>query len=207
MNWKVALLLFLYAAAASGQPLVTFTASDAVATNVTSGGSVAWLAVAHASRGYLPRLVTRSGMTIDDDRDGTVRFGEQLVIRPDSVWVVVDLATGDAVIASPDPAYVAELRLTPSMVVARSDVDRAAFDGEYMTLFYVRPGVGAWSVTLDDGDPQEPDAAADRRVVAPLTRLVPIESDASPPNHVRAGDVLAVINQDTLAAGMLQIGR
>lgn len=195
---------------AAAQPIIEFQQTAVVASNVSRGAKTCWLVVAHASRGYAQRIVTQSVILHDDDNDGIVRFTTDTdLIRPDSVWVVADLTSGDTTIGCPDPAGVPALpKLTPAVLVSRgAGNDRILMEGELLLFLYVRPGVGAWTAMLDDGDLREPEAKDDGHIAAPLDRLEAVEGSPEPPSHFSPGDVVVVVNPMRFAAGLLQVGR
>jgi hypothetical protein len=131
-------------------------------------------------------LEARSGILILDlDRP----------VAPDSVWIAVDLSTGEFATVAPNGPPVqsdtfqgAGIGRAPSGSGAISDL-RA--QGEVLV---VRPGVGAWALTLGDGSPEDGDSLVDGQIEAPLDQMTPVADTPSPPTDFVAGDTVVLID-------------
>ena len=87
---------------AFAEPTVTFSTRSVDADHLTSGGKIAYIFVSREHRGWQSTVVRRDGI-LTADASGSVRLELEREISPRSVWAFVDLATGDRVLAAPDP--------------------------------------------------------------------------------------------------------
>ncbi len=134
-----------------------------------------------------------------EDRSGIVRLDLGRPVAPASVWVAVDLATGDFATVS------------PSGVVNQSDtflgggVGRAPSGNGVISdlraqaeFLVVRPAVGSWTLTLGDGSPEDADGLADGQLAAPLDQMIPLAGAPPPTLDFLTGDVVLLVDPRTL---------
>ena len=117
------------------------------------------------------------------------------------MWAAVDLATGGFTLAAPEGF---ELRQVSFPGNALGAARRALSDRRrFLEILVVRPGAGAdagaWGGRFGDGSPSDDDGVEDRGVRARLSSLEPIAPDGVPaPDHLAAGDVVIVVDPETL---------
>ncbi len=134
-----------------------------------------------------------------EDRSGIVRLDLGGPVVPASVWVAVDLATGDFATVS------------PSGVVNQSDTFLGGGVGRgpggsgvvsdlraQAELLVVRPGVGSWALALGDGSSEDADGLADGQLTAPLDQMTPLAAAPPPPPDFLSGDVVLLVDPRTL---------
>lgn len=97
----------------AGQPVLRFE-ERAVLARVTAGATTVWFAVHHGSDGQRLRIAELSALMSDEDRDGEIRYPIDGIQR--SVWMVVDLESGEYHIAAPARAR-ADCRKPPDRVL------------------------------------------------------------------------------------------
>jgi hypothetical protein len=194
MRLTAALVLISVFTAASGsaQPVLTFADREVTASQVTAGGKSAWLAIAHDAQPERARISTLAELVKDDDADGVARLATNLAAVPESVWLTVDIATGAITAATPGAH---KLRRTQ---VKLSKLDKLDAALEYLTFLVVRPGVGAWTVTVEDSGLADSDHADNGAVLASLDRLEPLGDSPDAPDGLRDGDVVAAVDPMTL---------
>jgi hypothetical protein len=179
---------------------ITFE-NRAVVARVTPGASTAWYSVIHDGTGFGMKVIRRAFILQDEDRDGIVRveLSDDTVRR--SVFMVVDLSNGERAIEAP-PGIRFRLRpLPPSAFVSRGSPRSAAVlnGSDALTVFwFVRPGVGAWVATVEDGSVGDGDGIVDGNVSALLARFVPVGSSPGPPNEFSRDDIVVAIAPLTL---------
>jgi len=187
------------ASSAAAKTTITFEEQAVVAT-VTPGAKTAWFAVVHEWKGYGLRLVERAVLLDDDDRDGVVRLTLQKRVARDSVWMVVDLGNGDSAIEAP-PGMKLQRRPLPAAALNSRASGRAAHvvhKEAFSIVWVVRPGVGAWTSIVDDGNAGDGDGTFDGSVEAALERMTPVGDSPAPPDDFRRDDVVAAIAPMTL---------
>lgn len=208
------------ASAAQAQPVVQFAESTVVVSGVTAGSQVALLGASRGVRGTIP-FTRRDGEVLrDDDGDGTVRLElpEGLSLR--SLWVAVDLTTGEVGAACADGeevAWVAGPRDGSREPAA--DTSLAVEDGRrYLEVLVARPGARAgegpaaepavWIGSFGDGSGRDGDGVRDRRVRAALSDLAALDraSAEAPPERLAVGDVVVAVDPDTLEVWTRRLG-
>ena len=201
----VCVLVFLIAAPqvlAKDGVTITFEGTSVVA-HVNAGAQTAWFSIAHTSdsRGGM-MLVNRAFLRGDDDGDGRVQLILEEAPPSSSLWMVVDLKSGDYAIETVTRNPPRRRALTPAMV-RPSDPSggRARFldDHARATVFVVRPGVGAWVGKIHDGSPEDADGAVDGHLAAQIAKFVAVGNSPPAPDDFLRGDVVALVEPLTLA--------
>lgn len=152
----------------SAAPTLTFTATGAVADGVRPGGEAIWFVRSVADFSGGPLLSSVVQVVRDEDGDGKVSLEAEVV--PSSVWVVVDFASGDYVIANPDGSLpVRELRERGNgWAAGREHLDFSVSD---LHVLMVRPGRGAWETRLGQGGPLDGDGRPDNNLRVSLSNM------------------------------------
>jgi hypothetical protein len=169
-------------------PVVTLEAQSLVVSGLPPGGEVVYFSVSREPLGYVSAVVRREGRAKDADLDGRLQVELEAPITSRSIWVVVELATGVVIPATPDgyplvagPTGGLALAVAGTWTHLQAQANRAY-------ALVVRPGVGAWVATLSDGSPTDEDGSGNRTIVSPLTDLEPVDGGPPPPLELLAGD-------------------
>lgn len=184
----------------SGTLEATLTDKSLQVQGVTSGGEVAYLGVSHEEvQESWGRLHRYAGVLTDDDANGEVEFAPESGISTMSIWVVVDLTSGDVLNVSPDASKrrfpeALELQVSPDNRVIAAD----RFDLE---LLLHRPGLGVWIGKGVDGGQGDDSLHADGKLRVDLSvfRSLRGGGPAAPP-VLRPGDRLLAIDLQHLDA-------
>jgi len=178
------------------------------ATGLTPGGEVLVWAVGRRELRYFTRVShwQETGLA---DAAGELRYEVRDGVPPASIWVVVDLATGELDV-SPAPGFAPpEGPLPPGALRGQGAgrLNRLVRAMEEAQVLLVRPGVGVWSVRLADGGSADVDGANDGRIEAALDALEPAApSSPAAPDGVEAGDVVVVVDPGSLELLTLRVG-
>jgi len=150
----------------------------------------------HEPLAYRFRVITRSMTVTDEDRDGVVRLALDKTPRGESVWVVVDMSSGDRVFDTPRPEHMRHVPLPAAAMRGKANGHRAGIDGvaRSMAFWCVRPGVGAWSTVVYDGEPEDGDGRFDGRLTSALESMESVDSSAPPPDDFKSGDVVVGVD-------------
>lgn len=191
-----ALVLLLSALpGAAAPPEVEFREHEVLASSVTPGGTTAFWWLARGVDGFAPWTSRLSELVVDEDGDGAVSLSYDEGVPQDSLWAVVDLTSGEYVLASPADGPLREVE--PPRGLARSLPGRGEIGDERRRLevLVVRPGSGgepgAWTGGAEDGGAGDGDGRRDGRTQARLERLEPLEVEGPrPPRALRAGDLV-----------------
>lgn len=182
------------------QPVLSFQQSEVVASQITPGAKAAVFAISHDPQPYQRRISTHASVLADDDRDGVTRYATE--VANESIWIAVDVSSGAVAVSSPAP----ELVRRSSEPLAPGQLKKIARAHEYLAWFLVRPGSGAWTLTIEDSGLEDDDFADDGKVTLALERMQAIGDSPSAPHELRAGDVLVAVDPDTLAVLDLRLG-
>jgi hypothetical protein len=208
------LSLFLPALATSQQPAgsqppaITFQKSSVTMAGVTARGQVVGFSVGReVAEDDVATVVRRSQVLTDDDGDGKVQWdlGRDVPLR--SIWVAVDLATGQVAAAAPEgyPLRQVDWR---GLGIVRGDPrsDRVEDARSFAEVLLVRPGVGAWRLTVGDGSDADDDGLPDGKLAAALDRMKPVDGTAEPPSRFDPRDVLVLVDPNRMELTVVQAG-
>jgi hypothetical protein len=195
--------------AGSPQPLaITFQTTSVTVEGVTAKGQVVGFSVAREiAQDDVATVVRRSRALMDDDGDGKVQWdlGREVPLR--SVWVAVDLATGQVATAAPEgyPLRRVDWR---GLGIVRGDPrsDRVEDARSFAEVLLVRPGVGAWRLTVGDGSEADDDGLPDGRLAAALDRMSPVAGTAEAPSRFDPKDVLVLVDPNRMELTVVQAG-
>jgi hypothetical protein len=184
------------------QPVLSFQSREVVASQLTPGSKAAWFAISHDPQPYRRRISMLANVNRDDDRDGSSHFAVDAVSN-ESVWIAVDLTSGQLAVASPRP----ELVQRSSERLAPGQIAKIARAGDFLSWFLVRPGAGAWSLTTEDSGIDDADLTNDGKVTLTLARMQPIGDSPAAPHELRAGDILLVVDPHSFAVVDYRLGK
>ena len=190
------LLLGLAAVPTSAQPTVAFEPSALVAKGVTPGGSVVWFEIARVRPRWTTQVVRRDVIIADDDADGVVRLELKDPVPARSIWTAVDLATGAFTVATPDTMPRREVALPGNSYRRNPKGAVEALQGSrgFLEILLVRPGRGAWALSVGDGGASDADRKEDGSIEADLAAMRPIEATEAAPAQLENGDVIVVVD-------------
>jgi hypothetical protein len=182
-------------------PVSIAVEGKSVAAHVSTGANTAWFSISKESTGNADRLIHRAFLMKDDDRDGVVQVTLSHPPVPTSLWMVVDLESGEYSIVAPPGAPLRRRAMPPSALVSRGNSKSARLlQQELLTIFFVaRPGVGAWIARVEDGSPADGDLTPDGKATVMLEKMTPVGDSPPAPNDLQHDDIVAFANPLTLA--------
>src|SRR3954454_22877402 len=157
------------AAASTTIPSITVDADGIAVSGLTPGSSAIIFSVKSVQKGYL-RGHSRSDNIL---RPADALGNAHLKVRslPSiAIWCVVDMATGNYAILAPPTSALRQTHLPLNALLgsAGGPLNRLQTKHEFVEILWVRPGVGAWSLSAGDGGARDADGAPDGHVsVAP----------------------------------------
>jgi hypothetical protein len=195
------LVVCLLAPFASAAPTITLDESSITVTGLNAGAEVVMFSLASVPQGDYLRLRRLDPVLRDEDRDGTVRYSPPGELQFKSTWAAVDLATGELAVATPRGFQARQLELPIASVRRNSAGEAIGLEHglQAADILFVRPGVGAWGLTVADGGRDDEGAPNDDRIQTSVgrgRRTAP--SFAEAPQKLKAGDVILVIDNFTL---------
>ena len=193
---------------AAPSPVLAFQKSAVTVAGVSPRGQVVLFGEAREiAEDDVATLVRRSQVLTDDDGDGTVTLdlGRDVPFR--SVWVAVDLATGQVAAAAPE-GYPLRRVNWRGVGIARgnSSSDRVEDARTFAEVLLVRPGAGAWQLTVGDGGEGDDDGAADGKIAVALDHMTPVAGTAPPPARFDPRDVVVLIDPNRMELTIVQAG-
>jgi hypothetical protein len=189
-------------------PAITFDKSSVAVAGISPKGKAVLFSVAReVADDDVATVVRRSQVLPDDDGDGGVKLdlGHDVPFR--SVWVAVDLATGQVAAAAPEgyPLRLVNWRGV-GIVRGNSHADRVEDARAFAEVLLVRPGAGAWQLTVGDGSAGDDDGAADGKIAAALDRMTPVAGTDPPPARFDPKDVVVLIDPNRMELTVVQAG-
>lgn len=200
--------------------LMTQPADEIIVQGATPGGTIVLMGVAHQSDGFSSTADTVSYRVQDLELDGAVEFSlsnpdsfdldESKVLR--SLWIAVDLTSGDYIVYSPHAQEVMESPGAFSSARVSGQL-QVSFGAQDVEAVLVRPGTGAWSGSFKDGGSTDLGANSDGAVTFTSTSLtlVPLLGNSglngiSTLNGFARGDIFFFIDHRTLEYKVVSSG-
>ena len=201
------LTLLLTARSAEAALTMTFGPTGPVVSGATAAGQVAWLAVALTPRQYFQDIAEyREAQAADASGTATLELTSDAPRR--SVWVAVDVASGDFVVGTPEDYPIIQESLGSAQLAfdSQSQATGLLLEQEQARVLMVRPGVGAWSVKAFDGEAEDLDAEVNSALALSVAALEPmtLSTSAAPPS-IAAGDVLIYLDPSRLAVSATSV--
>ena len=192
---------------AAPKPAIRFEANAVVGERITAGGAATWFSIAHEPQPYHLRLRERATSVRDDDRDGVVRLELNANVPPDSVWVLIDMTTGEYAVAQPAEGRIRLRKLPPPAMVKKGNGASAKFAQtyEFVNYWFIRPGVGAWFRQSEDGGEGDDDGKPDGKATVNLDAFSPVGDSPRAPNDFQRGDLVLVVDPVKLALFELRL--
>jgi hypothetical protein len=205
-----ALLAAGFALPASAQLSVTVERDRLVIGDVTPGGGVAVLGVVQDFPG--DTMYVRTPFLVGEGAD---RLGEISLRLPDSinpvprhsVFAAVDLSTGDVALgAAGGTRAITGIGTRAARVVElpRGGVG-VAVKARRLSAMLVRPSIGAWRKTIEDGGESDADGSGDGVVVLHPSAFARVIDASSPPTELLEGDVVIAIDTYSREVHVVQV--
>lgn len=196
---------------AAGAPpalALSFTGNSVRVGNVTPGGEVVLFSAAKRGGPVAAKEETVPRLLSDSDGDGVVTLDGNVPIS--SVWIAVDWQSGAVATGAPGefPIYVREI--APELYRKDAEDQIAALEKRItrMTLLLVRPGLGAWVLRGREGAEGDRDGAANGRLQLAFEDAAAIAGrKETPPKHLKAGDVVTIVDLGNLDIFLGQVTR
>jgi hypothetical protein len=195
---------FLFAAVASAQqnagpPRLSFETSAVVASGLTPSKSVIWFGVEYGLDAEFSADIRQHDGVGMAAADGTARLDLDQPLAPRSIWVAVDLDSGQYVVAGANGYRILKPDTVASRVAGGGQASDALVDQrQYLIGVAVRPGVGAWSFAGGDGGPRDQDGASDGHLSFAVNQFDPLDGSPAAPDTVAANDLWFVIDPLTM---------
>jgi hypothetical protein len=180
-------------------PLLSFDETG-VTAQVTPGATTALFGITHEWGPYRLRTFERAFMLEDADEDGVVHADLAHADQFNGVWMAVDMVTGERVVEATGEQAIQRDELAPEAFLPAGVGTVASVNQSetFAITWFVRPGVGVWTATVEDGAVGDGDALSNGNISATLDHMSAVGSSPEPPDDFRAGDIVAVVAPMTL---------
>lgn len=141
------------------------------------------------------------------DGAGAVKLSPQSGIRPDSLWIAVDVRSGRLAVSAPDAAQLRHRKI-PRIALRRDgsrQVRRYVTRRESAYLIVVRPGEGVWELLAGDGGEGDSDANVNGRMEVSFKDLRPVGESPVAPSNLQENDLLLVFSPEDLTLSSLRL--
>ena len=178
-----------------------------VVDGVKPSGRVLVLGGTHERPGPYVLFTTIKEVLTDSDGDGVVTLDLNRPMPRFSTWLAVDLASGATASVTGDKVVPTAEPIDKDQLV---DGETAATGlrvptGNMCLAALVRPSLGVWTATLNDGGSGDSDGEPDGKINMQIRDLEPAGSSAAAPATGLPGDLLAVIDIRTLKLTMVKL--
>ena len=179
--------------------VVTFSGAEVVITGGTPRGQIALIGLAREPMGYYTEVKSFCEL-LDVDGDGKVVFDTKSTGTWKSIWGVVDLRTGDHLVASPERSPGKEIGFRGKGLGKGADgkLSKLEHEGEWLELLLVKPTGDVYRAIVVDGGPMDEDGVGDRIVHPSLDAFEIARGKGGKPDEYRNGDVLFAIDVNKL---------
>lgn len=193
---------------ATSPPSITISNEIVRAEGMTPAGEVILFTASLESDGGTIRRVTGAKAFADSDGDGVITFTGTRPVPLRSIWIGIDFDSGRYAIGSP-PGYKVTVLPFPETDFRRDAGGIVGlFDREHLSaeMLVVRPKEGAWHLRAFDGGRGDADTARNGKLV-----LIPAEASvirgAPPPQRLKKGDLVAIIDPGRMEIYVTQVDR
>lgn len=193
-NLWLAVVLTCCAVSAMGATLsmdLSFTDTTITAAPVQPGHRIVLFGAGHAPA--LWQLGTFCRSTVLTENGGSVSYQPEGGVAARSVWIAIDLDTGDTSLSLPD-AGPTPVDFAPERLLRSESGDRVTDSRSATNYLLVRPGEGAWTIYADDGGAADEDGINDGSYTFAIGAMAPLTGDPAP-TVLAAGDVLVGIDR------------
>lgn len=167
------------------------------------GGTVVLFGFAYRERDFISTFLRFEEVLVDLDQDGLVRLDLGQTLPSASVWVGIDLASGNSTVAAPPGFAMGEISLSKRKIA--DTLDRVDLTLPMAEVLLVRPSVGAWRLRVGDGGDSDEDGVADGTLRAALAGMRSLGDSPRAPERLEAGDVVVVIDTQTLQLAVVRL--
>lgn len=210
LTFLLLVIVIVTPSVSAAAPVAELSDKELVVRDLAPGSTVALLAVAHEPAYYMMRLVSRRELLKDDDKDGVVRYVPDHDVAFRSLWIVVDVASGESTMVTPAGYTPVEMyqRGAGRGKAVQSILNTLDIGREVVEILIVRPGEGAWFVTARDRGFADQDGQANGRIrLDPKKLRSPQGTYGDPPHALKNGDLVVVVDPDLLEYWAATIGR
>jgi hypothetical protein len=192
---SIVLAAIMVAGNLAAAPRITFTTTGATVDGIHPGGDAIWFVHSVTTFSGSPSLSRTVQVATDADHDGRVSL--ETAVGRSSVWAVVDFASGEYVIATPEGGPpLGELRERGNgWAAGRTHLDFSVSD---LDVLVVRTGRGAWTMRCFHGGSCDGDRTADANLRVNLSDMKILHGGEKTPSVALPRDLVIAIHPTEL---------
>lgn len=186
--------------------VITFAAQDVRVENATPAGKVLLVGIERTGFDYKTRLRQHRAL-LPADAAGTLVVQTGVSLHPESVWLAVDVASGDYIARTVSGAPPRQLQLSPELLKKENNGQLKKLLTRLPRAYFllVRPGGGAWHLMAGDGVAGDTDGSLDGATVASIDGFTSMGGSDPAPHQFTHGDRLFVISPDQVALAVITV--
>ncbi len=201
--WCLFLAGLLISAASRAQghgPAIAFEDRAVVASGLSPGKAMVWFGVERLVDADYSCDLYQHYKTDTVAADGTVRFALDRAVAAASIWVAVDVETGQFAVTAPVASHLRRVPQGPSLLSpgAGAASDKFLDTRTYLLGLAVRPGQGAWLFGGGDGGPRDLDKSANGRLSFALDQFDALPGSPAAPARAGGTDTWFIIDPAAL---------
>jgi hypothetical protein len=202
----VGLSISVAAWAQSSGPAITFEERAVVASGLLPGKPMVWFGVERLVDADYSSSLYQHYKSDTAGSDGTVRLMLDRAAAAASIWVAVDVDTGQFAVSAPVISHLHRIPQGPSALRpgVGSVADQFLDTRTYVLGLAVRPGQGAWLFGGGDGSPRDLDRSANGRLSFALDKFDPLPGSPAAPAKAGGADTWFVIDPQALEIAIFQ---
>lgn len=185
-------------------PTLLLGANEIDVEGLTPDASTVIFGLGRRSHSYWQSL-ERYAEIVTADAIGVAHWDAEDTIPWKSVWFIVDLASGEFTSGVPEGFVSDEIDFPGRGIGASLNVLDS--EGESKEFLWVRPTVGAWTLTALDGGRNDGDGATNRNIRADVSMFRPLASSPGAPDKFAPGDVLVGVDYRSLTFYAARLAR
>lgn len=198
--FAAAVLVLSLGTSAGAAPAIEATTAGLRATGLTPGGDAVWFGATIDTLAKARRLNRHAAVVRDADGDGVVLY-EMPKISRFALLFVADAATGEYAVFRGEGVDAVEHDLHGNNW--RAGLDHFDIPADFLEILLVRPGDGAWTASVAEGDRKDGDGARNGKFRLKVKDMDPIGAAATKPQgNVRRGDLLVIIDPRSFACAI-----
>ncbi len=169
-------------------------------SDLTVGGRVAWVYAMREIKDLVRTLEQTAIVDTDYDEDGAISLSFPDGVITNSVFVGVDLETGQFASATPTGSMAEGQPLPPGTIVRTSadHYDQLRLWSRQSRIVVMRQFVGAWTMHAADGGLMDLDGGCDGVTIVSVDDFLPLTTRIIPIETIQVDDVVVLIDLETL---------
>lgn len=189
---------------AADVPQLSFNDRTIAVRGATASGPIVLFGVGQRSTHYFTTIFDRAVLLDGSNAESPFAIELDWAVPHTSVWVAVDLRTGQSTVAAPEGFSVPEARMPLHDV--STNATWLELELPIVNILLVRPDVGVWTLHVGDGGASDVDGVQNGVIRIALSSMRNVVSDEADLARLAINDVLIAIDPNRLAVMTYNVG-